>query len=534
MSYEKKEYDYLIIGSGFGGSVSALRLAQKGYSVLVLEAGRRFLDEDFAKNNRDVKNWFHWPKLGFNGIMRMNLFRHAFFLGGAGVGGGSLVYANTLLRPPKKFYDDPIWNHLNHWEEVLAPHFDTAEKMLGAVVNNHLSVADKTLKNLSIRMNRDHTFHNTKVGVFFGEKDKEVDDPYFDGLGPKRTGCTLCGNCMVGCRVGAKNTLAKNYLYLAEKLGVEIIPQMLVTKVTQNQDETYSIEALENKNIFSKRNIFSFKAKGVIFSAGVIGTVELLLNMKNQGHLPKLSDKVGCFLRTNSEALVGFRSTIKEDFSKGIAISAGFYPDDKTHVEIVRYGEKSDMIGAISTLLVSGGPWFVRWAKLASQIALHPKKFLKSLQLKNWAKETVILLVMQNLDNHMRFVLQRRWYWPFKKIMTTALNKNEKVPVYLPMANKIANLMAKEFNGFALGSIPEILFNKSSTAHILGGAVMGKTASDGVINEKNEVFGYKNMYVIDGSMIPANLGVNPSLTITAMSEYALSHVVDKDKIIQRS
>lgn len=522
-------YDYVVIGSGFGGSVSALRLAQKGYRILVLEAGRRFYDQDFAKNNRDIKKWFFWPRMGLYGIMRMNLFRDAFFLGGAGVGGGSLVYANTLLRPSEAYFKDPQWAHLGDWKSRLSPHFDTAEHMLGVTQHTLSTPSDNALKTIAQEWGREHSFHHTKVGVYFGEPNKTVPDPYFNGKGPERTGCTLCGNCMVGCRVGAKNTLVKNYLYMAEKLGVTIVPESLVEKITH--DGTYTITARQGINFGRPGRLVTYKTRGVILSAGVLGTVKLLLNMKDKGYLPKLSPMIGHYVRTNSEALVGARATTHEDFSKGIAISAGFYPDEKTHVEIVRYGAGSDMIGLISTLLAGGERWWTRWTNYILQTIKHPLNFIKCFQLKNWAKESIILLVMQNLDNHMKLTYERRWYWPFKKVMTTTLNNNKKVPAFLPIAHQIAQRMASYFKGFPLGSTPEILLNKATTAHILGGAIMGRNKHEGVIDEYNKVFGYPSMYIVDGSMIPANLGVNPSLTITAMAEYAMSHIPSKHQAI---
>ncbi len=526
-STHEKIYDYIVIGSGFGGSVSALRLAEKGYSVLVLEAGRRFSDDDFPKDNRAVRKWLHWPRMGFHGIMRMELFRDAFFLAGAGVGGGSLVYANTLLRPPEMYFKNGAWGKLGDWQKILEPHFSTAERMLGVTKNPFLGPADHALKNIARDMGRADTFHQTQVGVYFGEANKTVDDPYFNGQGPERTGCTLCGNCMVGCRVGAKNTLMKNYLYFAEKWGAVILPETKVTTVRENANHGYTVTARIGMNFFSGGREVSFQSRGIVFSAGVLGTVKLLLKMKHEGHLPKLSNAIGNYVRTNSEALVGMRAKDRGDFSRGIAICSGFYPNEKTHVEVVRYGKNSDAIGLISTLLVGGGPWFVRWAKYFWRVLTQPINFLKIIGLKNWARETVILLVMQNIDNHMKLTFERRWYWPFKKVMTTKIDANDKVPVHIPIANEVATKLAKHFDGIAMGSVPEILLNKTTTAHILGGAVMGENAYEGVIDQKNRVFGYNNMYVVDGSMIPMNLGVNPSLTITAMAEHAMSHINEK-------
>lgn len=514
-------FDYIIIGSGFGGSVSALRLCEKGYRVLLVEAGKRYEDEDFPKNNREIKKWLFWPRIGCFGIMRMSLFRHAFFLSGAGLGGGSLVYANTLLRPPSQFYEDNNWPKEHQWEERLKPYYEKAEKMLGLTESPRLEPADITLKKLAQIMGREKSFHQTKVGVYFAPEQSPPTDPYFSGRGPLRKPCNFCGNCMVGCRVGAKNTLMKNYLYFAQNLGLKILTEAQATKVEEEHDGQYRV-TVKQKGLFK-----TYNTKGVVFSAGVLGTIELLLKMKDCGHLPKLSSKLGHYLRTNSEALVGLRVKNQADFSKGIAISAGFYPDPQTHVEIVRYGEDSDMIGMISTLMVGGGPHLVRIAKFFWQVFLHPYKFFQTLRLKNWAKESIILLVMQNLDNHLKFVLRRPWYWPFKKVMSTKINHQAKVPVFLPTANLVAQKMAKELHGTTLSSVPEVLLNKTTTAHILGGAIMAQGPEHGVIDYKNQVFGYKNMYVIDGSMIPANLGVNPSLTITAMAEHAMSFIGNK-------
>ncbi len=522
-------YDTIIIGSGFGGSVSALRLAEKGYDVLVLEAGRRYEDKDFPASNRIIKKWLFWPKMGWHGIMRMSFFKHVFIVSGAGVGGGSLVYANTLLVPPRPFFEDPKWKEMKNWEAELAPHYETAKAMLGVTQNQFLGEPDLALQELAKDLGREHTFHKTQVGVFFGTPNLTVKDPYFGGEGPDRTGCNYCGGCMVGCRFGAKNTLMKNYLYFAEKKGVKILSEIEVTHVIPNADKTYTIRGIKGKSFFRKGKKVEFKTRGVIFSGGVLGTVNLLLKMKNEGFLPNLSHQLGHYVRTNSEALVGVTTRNELNFSKGIAITSGMYPDDVTHVEITRYSEKSDMINMISTPMVDGGPIPVRIIKWFWNFLKHPLDGLRSFKLKDWAKKSFILLVMQTSDNHLKFKLKRKWFWPFTKKMDTELEKGSaKVPAYLPIANKVARLMADKLNGFPISASTEIFLNKSSTAHILGGAAIGPDADHGVIDAQNRIYGYENMYVIDGSMIPANLGVNPSLTITALAERAMSFIPKKE------
>lgn len=516
--------DYIVIGSGFGGSVSALRLAEKGYTVKILEAGKRYADKDFPKTNRQISKWLFKPFLGLKGIMRMSFFKDVFIVSGAGVGGGSLVYANTLLVPPRAFFVDPRWKEMADWESILKPFYEKAQFMLGVTQNQFLGEPDEALREVAKDLGREHTFHKTNVGVYFGAPNVTVKDPYFSGEGPDRTGCNFCGGCMVGCRHGAKNTLVKNYLYFAEKRGAEIIPETRVVSVRELDEGGYEITARVGAGFFRRGSLVTYKTRGVVFSAGVLGTVDLLLKLKQNGVLPRLSNELGNYVRTNSEALVGFTTRNKAaDYSRGIAITSGIYPDDQTHVEITRYSEGSDMIGMLSTTMVGGGHPWVRPFKWLAQVLFHPLDFLRSTRLKDWAKKSIILLVMQSSDNHMRMERRRRWYWPFTRRMTTNA-RGSKVPSYLPQANMVANRMAEKLNGFPISAATEIFLDKSSTAHILGGCCMGATPETGVIDHYNRVYGYKNMYVVDGSMIPANLGVNPSLTITAMAEHAMSKV----------
>ena len=517
--------DFLIVGSGFGGSVSALRLVEKGYRVLVLEAGRRWRTGEFPKTNWLVHKFLWLPALGFYGIQRITLLKNVLVLSGAGVGGGSLVYANTLLEPPEPFFRDPRWAGLDNWKLELAPHYAEARRMLGATPARFLGPGDKTLREVADELGVGDTFHQPDVAVYFGEPGKTASDPFFDGEGPDRVGCVFCGGCMVGCNYGAKNTLDKNYLYLAEKRGAVVQPLTTVTGISPHPDGGYEVTT-RRTGPFGRRGR-PLRAKKVVLSGGVLGTVPLLLDCKRRGLLPALSERLGDYVRTNSEAIVGAVSRRADaDNSRGIAITSGFYPEPHTHVELVRYGAGQDAMGRLGALMVDGeGGRFRRLLRFIGQIAAHPLDFLRTQVPWGWAKRTEILLVMQPLDNHLKLRLERPWWWPFGQRLTSELPEGQvRPPTYIPAANLVARKVAEKTDGIAIGAINEALLDAPTTAHILGGCGMGASAADGVIGPDHQVFNYPGLYVCDGSAISANLGVNPSLTITALTELAMSKI----------
>jgi cholesterol oxidase len=516
------DFDFAIVGSGFGGSVSALRLSEKGYRVAVLEMGKRWAKDDFPRTTWDVKKYLWRPRLGMYGILQMTLVRDAFFLHGAGVGGGSLVYANTLLVPPSEAFDDPKWVGQD-WRTALAPHYATAKRMLGVTETQVVVETDRLLKEVADEMGRGHTWKKADVGVFFGEPGKTVSDPFFDGEGPARTGCTMCGGCMVGCRVGAKNTLDQNYLYLAEKYGAVIQPESRVVDVKPLDGGGYELTIERSTGILAQRR--TMRARGVVISAGSYGSVDLLMRCKERGSLPRLSSHLGTYLRTNSEALLGVRSNEPDvDYSKGLAITSGVFVDEKTHIEVVRYPKGSDALAPLATVLTDGGGSIPRWLRWIGTAIRHPLQFLRTVIPFGWAQKTAILLVMQPVDNHLRYELRRPWYWPFSKKLDSAPGAGEPAPTYIPIANLVAKKLATKMKGTPQSGLLEVLLGKASTAHVLGGCPMGLAADEGVVDTKSRAFGYEDLYIVDGSVIPANLGVNPSLTITAMAEHAMTDV----------
>jgi cholesterol oxidase len=523
------DYDYIVIGSGFGGSVSAMRLAEKGYSVAVFEQGKRFGAADFPETNWNLFKFLWWPTLFMRGFMRVTILRHVTILSGAGVGGGSLVYANTQLVPPQEVFTPEAWARpegTDVYAEML-PFYHEAQRMLGSVKNPLETEADRVLASVSKELGYGEP-HATTVGVYFGKAGVTVNDPYFGGEGPERTGCNMCGGCMVGCRHNAKNSLDKNYLYFAEKWGARVYPETTVTRLRALEGEGYEITT-EKSFWGGEGQSRVWRARNVVVAAGVLGTMPLLLASKEQGDLPNLSPRLGDFVRTNSEAILNVVSGDKEkDYSKGIAITSGVYPDKDTHVEVVRYPDGSDAMGLMYQLLTRKVPWVPRLLVFLFNVLLHPLRFLRSAMPVGWARRSIILLVMQTLDNYMRVKLKKPWFFGRPSI-TTELVGAKDVPSYIPIAYDFAEKMAEQVGGFAQSPLNDMVFDIPVTAHIMGGACIGRSPETGVVDAYNRAYGHPGLYVIDGSMLPTNLGVNPSLTITAKAEHAMSAIPRKAK-----
>jgi cholesterol oxidase len=522
------DYDVLIIGSGFGGSVTALRLTEKGYRVGVLEAGRRYADDEFAKTSWNLRKFLWMPKLGMYGIQRIHLLRNVMILAGAGVGGGSLNYANTLYVPPDPFFNDPQWKHITDWRAELMPHYEQAQRMLGVVQNPTFTDADKVMKEVADDMGVGDTFVPTPVGVFFGPDGtktpgKTVPDPYFGGAGPDRTGCIECGSCMTGCRYGAKNTLLKNYLGLAESAGAQIHSMTTVTGFKQRSDGLWEVKTAHTGRLL-RRKRRTITATNLVLAAGTFGTQKLLFKMRDGGKLPKLSDRLGVLTRTNSESIVGAgRLEVRDDLdlTHGVAITSSIHPTSDTHIEPVRYGKGSNAMGLLQTLMTDGagpqGTDVPRWRQLLDQAGEDPKKMLRMLNPRHWSERTMIALVMQHLDNSIT-TFTRKTRLGFRR-MDSKQGHGEPNPTWIPVGNEVTRRLAKKIDGVAGGTWGE-LFNIPLTAHFLGGAVIGDSAEHGVIDPYQRVYNYPTMYVVDGASVSANLGVNPSLSITAQAERA--------------
>jgi cholesterol oxidase len=521
------DYDWLVVGSGFGGSTSALRLAEKGHRVGVLECGRRFADEDFAERTSQARRYYWAPKLGLRGVLRMTLFKDVFIVSGCGVGGGSLGYANTLYRARPGFYRDRQWAGLAGWEHELAPHYDEAERMLGVTTYDRDSDADLLLKEYAEQSGFGETYAKTRVGVFLGEPGETVPDPYFGGEGPERSGCQRCGSCMVGCRHGAKNTLVKNYLWFAERLGVQVTPLRTVTDIrplgAADGSDGYAVTH-ERSGAWLRRDRRTTTARGVVVAAGALGTNKLLFTCKLRGSLPRISDRLGYLVRTNSESVLAVtaRDDLR-DFTRGVAITSSVYPDPDTHIEVVTYGEGADSQSLLFNLMTQAGRRGTQPLHLLANMARHPLQALRAMRIRAWSRRTVILLVMQTLDNAMRLKVKRRWP-NGNVVLTTEQDPDNPNPDKIPAAYRVAEWFRERTGGTAQAMFAEAIFSIPTTAHILGGAVIGAGPESGVIDERQRVFGYENLLVCDGSAVPANIGANPSLTITALAERAMTHV----------
>jgi cholesterol oxidase len=535
------DYDVLIIGSGFGGSVTALRLTEKGYRVGVLEAGRRFADDEFAKTSWNLRKFLWAPKLGMYGIQRIHLLRNVMILAGAGVGGGSLNYANTLYVPPEPFFADKQWSHITDWRAELMPHYDQAQRMLGVVKNPTFTDADRIVKEVADEMGVGDTWVPTPVGVFFGPEGqktpgKRVADPYFGGAGPERTGCIECGSCMTGCRYGAKNTLVKNYLGLAENAGAQVLPMRTVTGFQQRPDGLWRVDTVRTGR-WVRRQKRSLTATHVVLAAGTWGTQKLLFKMRDKGKLPKLSDKLGVLTRTNSESIVGagrLRAAPDLDLTHGVAITSSIHPTSDTHIEPVRYGRGSNAMGMLQTLMTDGGgpegTDVPRWRQFFSMAREDPRATLRMLNVSHWSERTVIALVMQHLDNSITTFTERTRLG-FRR-MTSKQGHGQPNPTWIPVGNEVTRRIAAKIDGVAGGTWGE-LFNIPLTAHFLGGAAIGDSPEHGVIDPYQRVYGYPTMSVMDGAAVSANLGVNPSLSITAQAERAASLWPNKGEKDQR-
>lgn len=509
-------YDYIVIGSGFGGSVASLRLVEKGYKVLTIEQGKRFNDKDFPKSNWNLPKYLWIPSLRFFGFQRLSFYSTASILSGTGVGGGSLVYANTLYVPSDKFFSNPSWGRFSDWKKVLEPFYDRASFMLGRKKYTRLNAEDLVLEEVSKDMNAHETFDRVHVGVNFGDDVKET-DPYFGGIGPLRSICTECGGCMVGCRENAKNTLDKNYLWFAEKMGLIILSETRAEKISY-KDGIYQIQTKLITSFRQKRR--TFRSKGIIIAAGTLGTLELLLAQKyNYRTLPLLSDKLGYELRTNAETLCAVSGS-REKMNNGLAITSVFRPDPHSHVEIVKYPDNSNSLKWFFGLSADGAATTVgRTWNLFLKTITHPISFLKTVFNLKWSTGLVILLVMQTVDNSMKMVWKRTIAGGKMKIDNTG---HKKVPAYIPVANEVMERYAKKVNGIAQNILLEVFFNRPTTAHILGGCPMSELPETGVIDKNLKVHGYPGFYIMDGSVIQGNIGVNPALTITAVAEYAMN------------
>ncbi|WP_298329743.1 GMC family oxidoreductase [Haloactinopolyspora sp.] len=515
----KAHYDVLVIGSGFGGSVTALRLSEKGYRVGVVEAGARFDDESFPATSWDVRRFLFAPALGCYGIQRIDTLRDCVILSGAGVGGGSLVYANTLYEPLDAFYRDTAWSAITDWRAELAPYFDLAKRMLGVTTYSRMSPSDEVFKQVADEMGVGHTFRPAPVGVFLGEPGVRVPDPYFGGAGPDRVGCLHCGACMTGCRYNAKNTLPKNYLYFAERAGAQVHELSTVTSLRPLPQGGYGALIRRTDARGAKPSLLT--ADQVVVSAGALGTQRLLHRMRDEGHLPHLSDQLGVLTRTNSESILGaIAADRRVDYTEGVAITSSIHVDEHTHIEPVRYGRGSNAMSLLQTVLADGGGSRAHWVNWLGQMWRQRRDLAGLYDMAHWSERTLIALAMQTLDNSIT-TYTRRSRLTGRRYLTSRQGHGEPNPGWIPVAHEFVRRMAARIGGTPAGTIGEP-FGRPMTAHFLGGCTIGASPDDGVIDAWQRVYGHPGLHIVDGSAISANLGANPSLTITAQAERAMA------------
>jgi cholesterol oxidase len=520
------DYDVVVVGSGFGGSVTALRLTEKGYRVAVLEAGARFDESSYPATSWDVRNFFFAPAVGCFGIQRIDALKDCLILSGAGVGGGSLVYANTLYEPLDAFYTDPSWSAITDWRAELAPYYDQAKRMLGVVTNPTVTPSDEVMRSVAEEMGAADTFRLTPVGVYFGAPGQSVPDPFFGGVGPDRQGCVECGECMTGCRHNAKNTLPKNYLYLAEQAGAVVHPLTTVTRVSPRSGGGYDVTTVPTASLSSRIGRHAARgtvmsAEQVVFAASALGTQRLLHRMRDEGVLPELSPRLGFLARTNSESILGAISRRREaDYSRGVAITSSFHPDEHTHIEPVRYGKGSNAMSLLQTVLTDVEPGTPRWRTWLREMWRQRRDLPALYDARRWSERSVIALVMQSLDNSIT-TYTRRSRLTGRRHLTSRQGHGVPNPTWIPLANDAARRIARLVDGMPGGTIGEP-FNRPMTAHFIGGCVIGADAGSGVVDGYQRVYGYPGLHIADGSAISANLGVNPALTITAQTERAMA------------
>ena len=511
------DVDVAIVGSGFGGSATALRLTEKGYRVRVIEAGKRWTPQTLPESSWSLRRYLWFPRLGLTGIQRFTLLKDVMVAHGVAVGGGSVVYANTLYEPLPGYFADPAWSHITDWRDETAPFYDQAKRMLGVTTTPFATKPDRILHEVAEELGVGDSYHPTDVGVYFGTPGETVADPYFGGVGPERTGCIRCGDCMVGCKHGAKNSLDSNYLHLAESAGADVVPERLVTDLEPLPGGGWRVTHVRSHGLL-RREESSFTAEQVVLSGGALGTQKLLFKLRERGRLPRLSPRLGELTRTNSEAItVATADEVREGLSTGIAIGSSIHLDDATHMEVVRYGKGSNFAYGMATTMVDGGGRLPRPIRFALMALRHPVRFVRSLSTRRWSERSVILLTMQSLDNSLRTRLTRG---PFGGHLTTSQGHGDPNPTWIPAANDVTRRIADKLGGRPMGSIFEATMDVPTTAHIIGGCPIGETPDQGVVDPYQRVHGHPGLSIADGSIITANLGVNPSLSITAMAERA--------------